>query len=38
MDLRMWAEYTSTGQLVNDVKGIYAGLVTIERKYVDNDQ
>ena len=27
MDLRMWTEYAATKQLVNDAKGIYAGLV-----------
>ena len=38
MDLRMWVEYTTTKQLVNDVKVIYAGLVVVEKKYVDIDQ
>jgi polyribonucleotide nucleotidyltransferase len=38
MDLRMWTEYATTKQLVNDVKGTYAGLVMVEKKCVEIDQ
>jgi hypothetical protein len=35
---RMWAEHTTTKQLANDVKGIYPGLVMVEKKYDEIDQ